>query len=115
VPLRLKWDLKSNISANIDIRTSRGISPVFTIGFVISYVNNSCSHLKIFFRNLGTTVINIGENIVLIDLMASIYFAASEIVILSVIFFTNGVIIIVIGKPIANVVKNMPNHISKKL
>ncbi len=37
--------------------------------------------------------------------MASIYFAASEIVILSVIFFTNGVIIIVIGKPIAKKVK----------
>ena len=26
-----------------------------------------------------------------------------------------GVIIIVIGRPIANVVKNIPNHISKKL
>jgi Zn-dependent membrane protease YugP len=115
VPFRLKWDLKSNISTNIDIRTGRGISPVFIIGFVISYINNSYSHLKIYFRNLRTTVINIGGNIVLIDLMASIYFAASEIVILSVIFFTNGVIIIVIGKPIANVVKNMPNHISKKL
>jgi hypothetical protein len=34
--------------------------------------------------------------------------------ILSVIFFTNGVTIIVIGKPIANVVKKMPNHICKK-
>ena len=44
-----------------------------------------------------------------------IYYTASEIVILSAIFFTNGVIIMVIGKPIASVVKNMPNHISKKL
>lgn len=44
-----------------------------------------------------------------------IYYIASEIVILSAIFFTNGVIIMVIGKPIASVVKNMPNHISKKL
>jgi hypothetical protein len=44
-----------------------------------------------------------------------IYYTASETVILSAIFFTNGVIIMVIGKPIANVVKNMPNHISKKL
>jgi hypothetical protein len=44
-----------------------------------------------------------------------IYSTASEIVILSAIFFTNGVIIIVIGRPIANVVKNIPNHISKKL
>jgi hypothetical protein len=43
------------------------------------------------------------------------YYIASEIVILSAIFFTNGVIIMVIGKPIASVVKNMPNHISKKL
>jgi hypothetical protein len=34
---------------------------------------------------------------------------------LSAIFFTNGVIITVIGKPIASVVKNMPDHISKKL
>jgi hypothetical protein len=44
-----------------------------------------------------------------------IHYIASEIVILSAIFFTNGVIIMVIGKPIASVVKNMPNHISKKL
>ena len=29
--------------------------------------------------------------------------------------FTNGVTTIVIGKPIANVVKNTPSHISKKL
>ena len=43
-----------------------------------------------------------------------ICYSDSEIVILSAIFFTNGVIIMVIGKPIANVVKNIPNHISKK-
>jgi hypothetical protein len=35
-------------------------------------------------------------------------------VILYAIFFTNGVTTIVIGKPIANVVKNMLNHIWKK-
>ena len=29
--------------------------------------------------------------------------------------FTNGVTTIVIGNPIVNVVKNIPNHISKKL
>jgi hypothetical protein len=34
----------------------------------------------------------------------------SESVILSAIFFTKGVTAIVIGKPIANVVKNMSNH-----
>jgi hypothetical protein len=34
--------------------------------------------------------------------------------ILSAIFFTNGVTIIVIGKPIANVVKKILNHIWKK-
>ena len=33
---------------------------------------------------------------------------------LSVIFFTNGVTTMVIGKPITNVVKNMPNHTWKK-
>lgn len=35
-------------------------------------------------------------------------------VILSTIFFTKGVTAIVIGKPIANVVKNILNHIWKK-